>query len=416
MNEYKQIYATANEIVGQMDGAKELGEINTNNVVDLGKVLNDLNLAGEFNNQMAMKLARTYILTREANDIQPDLMADSYDWGIVTEWISVDQPVAIIDEAFEIQDGSSVDQYVVTMPKTTVKYYAQEQKWVVKITRFKEQLKSVFDSAEVFERFWSAIEVEVRNAIREQYSGLSYLALDTAIAQTICDEYTTSYATDYAANTSVKAINLLKEFNDAQTAAGLSTISADSALTNKEFIRFANLKMRRVKSRMNDFSRAFNIDGRKWRTPESEMKYFIHSDYVSAASSYLYSGEFNKDDVYIPQGYQEVNRWQAIDANAANTYDWDVTSAIDITTTVGGSDVEVSVKGIVAVMMDKYAAIVFNQLEDTLTTPINAYGRYLNIFHHMNSNYQFHPEFNFVFFYIAEPEGEGDGGDGGDGE
>lgn len=402
MNEYKQIWQDANEIVGQMDGLNDLGPISTDNIVDYGKRLNELNLAGEFNDQMAMKLARTYIISREANDIEPDLMADGYEWGIITEWISVEQPTAIIDEAYELQDGASVDQYVVSMPKTTVKYYGQEQKWVVKITRFKDQLKSVFDSASTFERFWSAIEVEVRNAIKEQYSGLSYLALDTAIAHTVIDEYTSNYAANYGNASSIKAVNLLKEFKDLNPT---STTTAANALSDREFIRFANLKMRRVKSRMKDFSRVFNIDGRKTRTPEEDLKYFIHSDYVSAAASYLYSGEFNKDDVYIPQNYQEVNRWQAIDNGVDDAFDWNATSSIDITVKDStGTDVNVKASGIIAIMMDKYAAIVFNKLEDTLSTPVNAYGRYINIFHHMSSNYQFHPEFNFVFFYIADAE------------
>lgn len=401
-NEYVQVYDVANEIVAQQDGLKPLGTIDATKVMDLGKTLKDLDWSGQFNDEMAMRFAKMYIDSRRYEDIRPNLMADGYSWGIITQWVTIDQPAAIIDEAYEIQDGASVDQYVVKMPKAKVHYYAKEQKWVVQITRFKEQLKSVFDSAEAFERFWSAVDVEVRNAIDEEYAGFSYLALDTAIAQTVIDEYTTSYATNYAGQTSTKAINLLKEYKDANP---LATTTVATALQDKEFIRFANLRMRRAKSRLRDFNRCFNIEGRKTKTPDSMLKYFIHSDYVSAAASYLYSGEFNKDDVFVPQGYEELNRFQAIEDGVNDSYDFGTTSAIDIVTKdKDGNDVNVKINGVIAVMMDKYSAIVFNELEDTLSSPMNAYGRYLNIFHHMSTNYQFHPDFNFIFFYIAEPE------------
>ena len=405
MAEYVQIYQDLNDIVAQQDGFSDLGTITADNFADFGKVVSDLNLSGQFMNEMAMKIAKTHIEAREYAGIGPDLMVDAYDWGIITEWVTIEQPAAIIDEAYNITNGQSVDMYEVSMPSVKVNYYAKEEKWVVKVTRYKDQIKSVFKDAETFERFWSAYDVEVENAIREQNDGLASALLATGIAETMFDEYSTSVNTAYLSNTSTKARNLLKEYNDIHTT---DPETVATCLENPEFIRFCNKQMNLQKARLKKNTGVFNIAKRKCHTSDEYLKFFVHADYVASARSNLYSTQFNKEDVLMPDGYQELPSFQAIidTAGGIDAFDFDVTSAVDCTITWDNAGTpttqNVDVKGILAVMCDKYACVVFNKLRDVETTPINAYGLYTNTFNHMTTNLQFHRDFNFVVFYIAE--------------
>lgn len=403
MNEYTQIYNDVNSIVSQQDGLADIGTITADNIVDLGVKLDDLNMKGQFMNEMMMKLAKTHIEARSYQPVGPDIMLDSYEWGIITEWVTIDQPAAIVDEAYNLTNGQSVDMYVVSTPSVAVKYYAKEEKWAIKITRYKDQIKSVFKDAETFERFWSAVDVQVENAIKEQMEGLDYACVDVAIAETFFDEYSTSVNTAYKSNTSTKARNLLKEYNDIHVS---DPEAVATCLTNPEFIRFANREMNLQKARFKKNTAAFNIAKRKCHTSDEYFKFFVHADYVASARSNLYSTQFNKEDVLMPDGYQELPAFQAIADTGVNDFDFGTTSQIDIDITWDNNGTpttqNVNVDGILAVMADKYACVSFNKLRDTETTPLNAYGLYLNVFHHMTTNYQFHPDYNFVVFYIAE--------------
>lgn len=402
-NEYKQIWQDLNDLVAQQDGLSDLGQITPENYVDFGKKITDLNLQGQFMNEMAMKIAKTHIEARVYKGMGPDLMLDSYEWGIVTEWVTIDQPAAIVDEAYNITDGQSVDMFIVNKPTVKVSYYAQEEKWVVKITRYKDQIKSVFKDAETFERFWSAVDVEVENVITEQNDALQTALLGTAIAETMFDEYGTSVNTAYAAGTSTKARNLLYEYNQLHQS---DPETFDTCMDNQEFLRFANKQMDLQKSRFKKNTSVFNIAKRKTHTDDDHFKFFIHSDYVASARSNLYSTQFNKEDVLLPGGYQELPSFQAIKETGGTAFDFDATSAINSTVNYDNqgtiTPLNVEVKGILAVMADKYSCVVFNELRDTEATPLNAYGLYMNIFNHMTTNLQFHRDYNFVVFYIAE--------------
>lgn len=402
-NEYVQIYNDLNDLVAQQDGFQDIGTVTADNFVDFGKRVTDLGLAGQFLSDMAMKLAKTHIDARVYSGSGPNLMLDSYDWGIITEWVTIEQPAAIVDEAYNLTAGQSIDMYGVVTPTVHVDYYAMEEKWVVQITRYKDQLKSVFKDAATFERFWSAYDVEVENAITEQNDALQSGLLATGIAKTMFDEYSTSVNTAYLSSTSTKARNLLKEYNDVHVS---DPETVATCLDNPEFIRFANREFVLQKARFKKNTGTFNIAGRKTHTDDDYLKFFIHADYVASAHSYLYSTQFNKEDVLIPDGYQELPCFQAIADTGVNDFDFDTTSAINTTFTWDNNGTpttqNVDVKGILAVMADKYSCVVFNELRDSQTTPLNAYGLYLNVFHHMTTNLQFHPDFNFVVFYIAE--------------
>lgn len=403
MQEYVQIYNDLNSLVSQQSALSDLGTVTPENFVDFGKKINELNLAGQFLNDMLLKRAKTIIDARIYKGVGPDIMQDSYDWGIITEWVTIDQPAAIIDEAYNIADGQSVDMYEVTTPKVNVTYYGQESKWVVKVTRYKDQLKSVFNSAETFERFWSAYDVEVENAITEQNEALSYACIGSAIARTFFDEYGTANA--YKNTTSIKARNLLYEYNQKHQS---DPETVETCLDNPEFIRYANTQMNLLKARMKKNTVSFNIAKRKTHTDDEHFKFWIHADYVANAKSNLYSTQFNKEDVLLPENYQELPTFQAVKNTGVEDFDFKTTSSIDQTINVldptdkTQKDVRMQISGLIGVMADKYACVSFNKLRETETTPLNAYGLYLNIFHHMTTNYQFHPDFNFVVFYIAE--------------
>ena len=192
----------------------------------------------------------------------------------------------------------------------------------------------------------------------------------------------------YSAKSTVKAVNLLKIYNDKFSA----NLTADTAITNPEFIRYASMTMSLYKDRLSKISTLFNVGGKERFTPSDMLHIVMLSDFMSAANSYLQSDTFNDEYTALPNA-ETVPYWQA----SGEDYSFSSVSKINVKSS-GGSTVEMG--GILAVMFDTDALGVTN-LDRRVTTNYNAKAEFFNNFYKFDAGYFNDLNENFVVFFVA---------------
>ncbi|WP_457831496.1 hypothetical protein, partial [Staphylococcus aureus] len=85
--------------------------------------------------------------------------------------------------------------------------------------------------------------------------------------------------------TGVKAINLLKLYNDTNGA----SLTVANAMQNKDFIRFATYQIALTADRMTKVSTLFNVDGKQRFTPADMRRVVLLSDFSKASDTFLLS-------------------------------------------------------------------------------------------------------------------------------
>ena len=386
--EIKQIYDIANQVVQEGLGSHEIATVSAENIVDVGKTLSEFNWTSPFLDKMAAKVSKVVLDARIYKGKAPNIMMDHFEWSGVIEMIDTELPSAELDKAYQIADGQSVDPYVVSMPKIQAKYYSDKQVWSIKLTRFKDQITQLFRSAADFEAFWAKVEIDLLNTYELQMQQLTLIAIDNMIGETAATEFSDG---NYSGGTSNRLINVLYEYNQLHPN---DSVTFENALSNPEYIRFVNLRMSQMKERIGTATNIYNLGNLTKFTQGDYFKFFLHNDYVAAANSYLYGDTYHDDKVALPDGYQAITHWQGI----GKSFDFADTSKIDLVTHSGRT---VQLKGILGVMCDKKAVCLYNKEEEVLTTPMNAAGKYLNIFHHYETDFINNFNENFVVFYMA---------------
>ena len=162
-------------------------------------------------------------------------------------------------------------------------------------------------------------------------------------------------------------------------ATGDQTVTKANALVSPEFTRWASMEMRRVISRMKNLSTLFN-KGEKYRfTAGDRLHLILHSDFVAAAESYLYSDTYHDEFVRLPKA-EEVSFWQG----TGSTFAWDDTSKIIVTPR--DAQEPVTVEDIVGIAWDRDALGVSN-LDRRVTTNWNPKAEFTNNWYKFDAGY-----------------------------
>lgn len=207
------------------------------------------------------------------------------------------------------------------------------------------------------------------------------------IGDTLHADYPTAAYTD---SSGVKAVNLLKLYNDKFG----TTITADQAITNPEFIRFASYMMGLYTKRLAGISTLYNIGGTDKFTSADRLHTVLLAEFAAAAGVYLYdgNGQFKDDNIKLPTA-EVVPYWQG----SGKSFAFADTSKIDIKT---GSGNTVSATGILGVMFDRDALGVSN-LDRRVTTNYNPKGEFYNNWYKFDAGYFNDTNENFVVFFVA---------------
>ena len=376
-----QIKDLVNSSLKEVDGTSVLLKEDLSNVVDVGKDILDKDDIDNFVKKLVDRVGKTVFNNRVYQGSAPSVLMDAWEYGSVVEKVDADMPNVEENDSWNLQDGKSYDQDIFYQPKVSAKFFNSKVTFDIPMSFTKMQVKSAFNSATELNSFISMLMTKVQNAMTLHLDGLIMKTINNFTAQVI------------NSNKGLQVVNLLKGYND-QT--GQSLTSA-KALTDPNFIKYANLMINTYRSRISQMSTLFNVGGVHKFTPKENQHLVILSDLASASKVYLESDTYNQQNVQLGSNYDTVPYWQG----SGTSYAFTDTSSIDVAIKDGASTKEVKQSGILGVLFDTSALGVSCQNPRT-TTAVNARAEFYTNFNKYDAMYYKDLNENFIVFMVED--------------
>lgn len=387
----KQIYELLNDVTKEVLGSTELVQEDLTGLVDLGKELFNQNAVDNYVKSLVNHIGKVVFVNRPYSGKIPSVLMDAWEFGSVLEKISADIPEAEENKSWELTDGATYAQDVFHKPVVTAKFFNSKVTFEVAVSITERQVKESFSNSEQLNAFYSMIYNAVEKSITIKTDSLIMRTINNMIAETLKADsaaFGGDGAPDYTSASTARCVNLLKLYNEQKAA----TLTADKALTDPEFIKFASYTIGLYSDRLASISSAFNVGGKPRFTPKDNLHVVLLSDFEKAAKTYLYADSYNKDQVLLPNA-ETVPFWQGSGKN----YDFASTAHITIKETDGQS---VEISGVLGVMFDRDALGVCN-VDRRVTTNYNAKAEFFNNYYKFDAGYFNDTNENFVLFFVA---------------
>lgn len=388
----KQIYTLMNTVTSEIIGKSDVVKEDLSNVVDVGKELFSNTDVDNYVKSLVNHIGKVIFVNRPYTGNVPSMMMDSWEFGSVLEKIQADIPQATENKSWELTDGQSYDPNVFYKPTVSVKFFNSRVTFEVPMSFTEKQVKDSFSNAAQLNGFLSMLYTAVDKSMTVKVDSLVMRTIDNMIAHTLHAEFPDVKDGNYSAVSGTKAVNLLTLYNAKYN----KTLTAEQAVTDPDFIRYASYIMGVYADRMGKLSTLFNVGKKERFTPSDMLKVVMLSDFEKAASTYLYADTWHNENVKLPTA-ETVPYWQGSGQN----YSFADTSKIHVSITGGSSGtVEVSAAGILAIMYDKDAMGVCNT-DRRVTTQYNAKAEFFNNFYKFDASYFNDLNENFVVFFVA---------------
>lgn len=388
----QQIYTLMNTVTSEIIGKSDVVKEDLSNVVDVGKELFSNTDVDNYVKSLVNHIGKVIFVNRPYTGNVPSMMMDSWEFGSVLEKIQADIPQATENKSWELTDGQSYDPNVFYKPTVSVKFFNSRVTFEVPMSFTEKQVKDSFSNAAQLNGFLSMLYTAVDKSMTVKVDSLVMRTIDNMIAHTLHAEFPDVKDGNYSEVSGTKAVNLLKLYNAKYS----KTLTAEQAVTDPDFIRYASYIMGVYADRMGKLSTLFNVGKKERFTPSDMLKVVMLSDFEKAASTYLYADTWHNENVKLPTA-ETVPYWQGSGQN----YSFADTSKIHVSITDGSSGtVEVSAAGILAIMYDRDAMGVCNT-DRRVTTQYNAKAEFFNNFYKFDASYFNDLNENFVVFFVA---------------
>lgn len=388
----QQIYTLMNTVTSEIIGKSDVVKEDLSNVVDVGKELFSNTDVDNYVKSLVNHIGKVIFVNRPYTGNVPSMMMDSWEFGSVLEKIQADIPQATENKSWELTDGQSYDPNVFYKPTVSVKFFNSRVTFEVPMSFTEKQVKDSFSNAAQLNGFLSMLYTAVDKSMTVKVDSLVMRTIDNMIAHTLHAEFPAVDDGNYSAVSGTKAVNLLKLYNAKYN----NTLTAEQAVTDPDFIRYASYIMGVYADRMGKLSTLFNVGKKERFTPSDMLKVVMLSDFEKAASTYLYADTWHNENVKLPTA-ETVPYWQGSGQN----YSFADTSKIHVSITDGSSGtVDVSAAGILAIMYDRDAMGVCNT-DRRVTTQYNAKAEFFNNFYKFDASYFNDLNENFVVFFVA---------------
>lgn len=388
-----QIYSILNTVIGETTGKIDLVKEDLSNIVDVGnEVFNNAD-KDKYVKSLLNHIGRVIFVNREYKGSAPSVLMDGWEYGSVAQKIQAELPDSTENESWELTDGETYNQDIFNAPTVSEKFFNSKVTYEIDMSFAERQVKQSFDNAGQMNSFFSMIENRIRMRRTIDFENLIRRTINNFIGATALNGITD--VTKPGNSTSVKAINLLKEYNDKFT----KTLKANVALFDLDFIKYAAYRLMLVSDRMVSASTLFNIGGKVRFTPKDLQHIVLLSEFRNAANVYLQSDTFHNELTKLPDS-EPMNYWQG----TGTTYEFDKTSTINVTVkdpATPSTTKDVSLSGILGVIFDRDALGVCN-VDNRITTHYNAKAEFYNNFYKNDAQYFNDWNENFVMFYIAD--------------
>lgn len=385
--EVKQIYTLVNTITNELLGSSIVKE-DLSNVVDVGNAVFNANKVDNYVKSLVNHIGRVIFVDRVYNGSVPSVLMDSWEFGSVLEKVSCDLPAATENESWDLVDGQTYNPNVFYKPTVNVKFYNSKTTFEIPLSFTEMQVKESFSNAEQLNGFLTMLYNSVDKSMTIKLDSLIMRTINNMIGETISHEIPVS--SNYSTTSTIKAVNLLKLYNDSHT----EQIEVSKCLDNPDFIRYATYIISVYSERITKISNLFNIGGKDRFTPKDVLRCVLLADFKKASEVFLKSDLYNEQYATLPES-DTVPYWQGSGASYAFN---DITK-IHIQL-ASDNQKEVEISGILGVMFDKDALGVSN-LNRRVTTNYNPKAEFYTNFYKFEAGYFNDMNENFVVFFVA---------------
>lgn len=399
----KQIYELMNTVTGEVLGKTGLVAEDLSNVVDVGTEVFNATAVDNYVKTLVNHIGKVIFVNRPYSGKIPSVLMDSWEFGSVLEKISCDTPAAEENESWDLVDGQEYKQDIFYKPTVSAKFFNSKVTFEVPMSFTEKQVKESFSNAAQLNGFISMIYNAVDRSMTIKIDGLVMRTINSMIAQTLNADKT-AFAGGYGTASTARCVNLLKLYNDKFFPAGTGgtanpdALTADKAIYDPDFIRFASYTMGVYVDRLASISTLFNVGGKDRFTDANNLHVIMLSDFAKGADVYLQSDVRHNEMTRLPN-YETVPYWQGSGKN----YESDSTSAINVKI---DASTTVEIDGIVGVMFDRDALGVSN-LDRRVTTAYNAKAEFFNNYFKFDAGYFNDTNENFVVFFVSDAKTAG---------
>lgn len=371
------VNSATSEVLGKTDVVND----DLSNLVDVGNEIFDTDNVDNYVKKLIDRIGKVIFVNRLYAGGVPSVLMDSWEYGSVVEKISADMPEADENDSWNLQDGQTYSQDTFYQPKVSAKFFNSKVTFDVKLSFTTEQVKESFSNVNELNGFISMLETGVKNSMTVKLDGLIMRTINNMTGQIL-----------NSAN-GLQKVNLLTEYN----AVSGQTLTANKALMDKDFLKFASLTIKKYQARITKMSTLFNAGGKARFTTTDNLHTVLLSDFADSAEVYLLSDTYHNDTVSLPN-HETVPYWQG----SGKSYAFDDVSKIDVKIDAGNkTPKQVTQTGILGVMFDTNALGVSN-LNQRTTTSYNARAEFYTNYYKMDAGYFNDLNENFVVFYIAD--------------
>ena len=251
-----QVAELVNNITSQVLGkSAELTAENLKGVVDIGTELTDSKNIDNYVKSLADHIGKMIFVDRPYAGSAPAVFYDNWDYGSILEKVSADIPAATENESWELTDGQTYSQDTIHKPVVSAKFFNKKITFECEQSYTERQVKSAFSSAEEYNAFLTMLYISVEKSMTIKIDGLVSRTINNMIAETVLAEFPTVADGDYSKSDSVKAVNLLKRYNDTFG----KKLTAAACRFDPDFLRYAAFVIKSYTDKVKRISSLFNV-------------------------------------------------------------------------------------------------------------------------------------------------------------
>lgn len=373
-----QIKDLVNSSLKELNGSSTLLKEDLSNVVDVGTEIFDTDNVDNFVKKLIDRVGSTVFNTRVYQGSAPSVLMSSWEFGSVLEKVDSELPDVEENDSWQLENGKDYSPNIFYQPKVSAKFFNSKVTFDIPISFTRMQVKSAFNSASELNGFLSMLMNSVQNAMTVHIDGLIMKTINNMTATVLNGKK------------GLQVVNLLDGYNATAT----NKLTAQNALQNADFIKYANLVINTYRDRISKLSTLFNQGQKSKFTPLANQHLVILSDLASASKVYLESETLHDDNVKI-NNYDTVPYWQG----SGTTYSFDDVSSIDVAIKDGKTTKEIKASGILGVLFDTNAVGVTCQ-NQRVTTNYNPRAEFYTNFTKFDAGYYNDLNENFIVFTV----------------
>lgn len=369
-----QVSTILNAVVKQATGNTALASVDGKNFATVAQLPLKIGYDPVIN-AISQVLSSTIFSVRPYSRKFKGINVSSQKFGNITRKLNIADSDWTDDDRQKLQDGSSIDMYVVKKPTVLQTNFYGANAFQRQTTIFKDQLDVAFSSQEEFGRFISMLMSNVSDMIEQGHESMARMCILNYVGGKLVNE-------DEANN----CIHLLSEYNEL-TGLILNEKDVYKPENFPSFMKFVVARIKAISNLMTERSEKFhtNVTGKEImrHTPLSKQKVYLLAPQQYLMETSVLSDLFN--DKYMKMTDLElVNFWQNIDKPA----DIDIKPIyMDKNGALKQPESAIKEPHLFGVIFDEEALGYTTVNSWSAPTPFNARGGYHNIFWHYTDRY-----------------------------